>query len=314
MTKEKTAKCDWDGIIAKTPREVEKFVEDWGVLPSIREIFYGFVGEELPNTKGAYKYFDARLVDARLSGLIPFGLFRLDEEREPAGGDSIFLTPDEKFRNALDRLRRIPSEYGLPRWEGQPYQVIIVVEKTGERDPIWSATRDLSVPVMPGRGYAAWESLASLAEDLKEYHGADEKKIAAIYIGDFDPTGEDIPRFVKAALEHFFPRRVEYFEKLAITREQVKRFRLPYRPEDEEEIKKLKKDPRFKNKKRWPYGLYRVEVEALLKRQPEYVKSLVRSAVERFFDVKIHERNKPQEEKLRAELAEKIEKLLRRTD
>jgi len=299
-------KVRWSYWIEKAKEVLPFYQREFGVRPLIRMVFYDLTkgSPGLPNTEYHYKYFDRLLVKARLSGEIPWEGFAEDEARRAGGGDEPYQTVDQAIAVGLDYLRDLPSSYQLPFWWGQDNQVVVMVEKTGERDVFVSLTQHWSVLVAPCRGYAAWGSLKSLADRL------DDRPVSVLYFGDFDPSGEDIPRFVHEALDSLGVVPQE-FMKLAITKEQVELFDLPHRPEDAKEITKLQRNPLYK---KWPYGLYRVEMEALLGTNPGYVRDLLERAITSRFDQAKREEALKAEDAERMEMADKIDELMRKIE
>lgn len=269
----------WKEILPAVPKAIEQFHIDYPRMdPSIRKIFYILVSMELlPNVKKAYKRLDAVLVDERVAKRLPWGLFRLDEERRPVGHDWEYIDPISWAEGCLSDLRSSVRRYSLPFWERQGHMVVVACEKVGDKELLASVLRDYRVRVIPGRGYAAWETWAEEAKNLRE------RKLPLVikYVGDFDPSGEDMPKFLSRVVKYFGLELKEPIEKVSITQEQVERFKLPYEPEKADEIEKLKRDPRFR---KWPYGLYRVETDAMISLHADDFKELLRSSVERYID------------------------------
>ena len=82
------------------------------------------------------------------------------------------------------------------------------------------------VPLMVSRGYASLTYLHSVAEDLQDQ----EKPCYLYHFGDHDPSGEDIGRSIEARLREFAPDAEIYFEKVAVTPDQIRAWDLPTRP------------------------------------------------------------------------------------
>ena len=300
------ARVKWSHWIEKAKETVAFYLREFGIRPLIRMVFYDLTKETpgLPNTEYHYKYFDRLLVKARQTGEIPWDAFAEDAARRSAGGDEPFQTVDQAVAQGIDYLRDLPSTYRFPFWWGQRNQVVVMVEKTGERDVFLSLTRHWNVLVAPCRGNAAWGSLKALADRL------DERPVSVLYFGDFDPTGEAIPRFVHEALD-FLGVVPEHFEKLAVTKEQIERFDLPHEPEEAKEIAKLLRNPLYKT---WPYGLYRVEMEALLGTNPGYVRDLLEEAIASRFDQAKREEALEAEEAERLLMRDQVDELMRKIE
>ena len=98
-----------------------------------------------------------------------------------------------------------------------------------------------------------------------------DKEAVILYYGDFDPSGKDIDRFIKESLE-WFGLDIEFI-RIAITLEQIEEHNLPHTPDDAKEIAKMRRDPRFK---KWEYGLFRVELDALMAFVPIVFENMIK--------------------------------------
>lgn len=300
---------NWKAIdIRKVSDYCKEFYQRYDEYPSIRHIFYRFVDEFWPNTKSVYKRLSVWLRDKRLKGEIDWHLLRDGAGREHEKGDWTYRTPRRHILLWLDLFTQIAERYLLPRWDNQPKKVIVVCEKEADYPIIQSVTKDLNVDTAYARGYSGWRLLFEIAERFKE-----EKKeeLVIIALSDFDPSGgekaerggKDLVSFLLKAMLRLGIENVSV-EKVLVTKEQIEEFKLPYRPEDTEEIAKLRKDPRFKS---WPYGLYRVETVALSSRQPDYFDKTIQDAVKKHFDEKIYQEIRAEEERLQKKVGDFFE-------
>jgi len=266
------------------------------VYPSMRDIFYHFVDKLWPNTKSVYKALSKWLVTQRLNGKVDWRIIRDGSGREYEEGDWIDDTPREHVEAWLDIFVDVGSRYHKPMWLNQPKKVIVACEKEADYPIIKSILGNLHVDTFYERGYTGWRPLFEAVEKIKE----EGKMPIVIALGDFDPSGEDIVRFLKQAFQDLGFKDI-IIEKVVVTKDQVERFKLPHRPEDAKEIAKLQKDPRFK---KWPYGLYRVETAALRDVAPDYFDSIIKEAVEKHFDEEIYAKVKSAEEEAREKIEE----------
>jgi len=283
-------------VIAKYCNET---YERYSEYPSIRDIFYRFVDELWPNTKSVYKSLSKWLVVMRLNGKIDWRIIRDGSGREYETGDWSYKRPREHVNIWLDLFTDIGSRYDLPRWLNQPNKVIIACEKEGDYPIIKAILSSLNVDTFYERGYSGWRPLFEAVEQIK----VEGKTPIVIAIGDFDPSGEDIVRFLAKAFTQLGLQNIQV-EKVVITKEQVEQFKLPYRPEDVDEIAKLHRDPRFK---KWPYGLYRVETAALRAKAPDYFDKTIKEVVEKHFDQEIYEKVKKAEDEARRKIEDFFE-------
>lgn len=286
------------------PKQIEEYCKEyekrWHDYPSVRDLFYRFVDELWANTKSAYKGLSKWLVKKRLSDEIFWGYVRDGGGRETTIGDYPFVDPDRWLKYNLEKLMETADVYHIPRWHNQEKQLVVVCEKEADFPPLKHIANSLYVPVMYTRGYSGWRPWFELVERLRE----NEKPTVIIAIGDFDPSGEDIVRFCEDALKTL-GLEVEV-DKVVVTKEQVEKYDLPHRPEDAEEIAKIRRDPRFKT---WTHGLYRVETAAFRARAPDAFQEVIENAIKKHSNDEIFEETKKLDEKLRKQLKEKLEDL-----
>jgi hypothetical protein len=140
---------------------------------------------------------------------------------------------------------------------------------------------DLGVPIAALRGYAS-ESLEAEVLDLVK---RERREVVLFYVGDFDPTGEDIPRAFEqtTGLE---------LHRVALTPEQVEEYELPPAPGKRTDTRAASFEARHGR-------LVQVELEAL---PPETLRSLVADALEPFLDrgliALVHEREEEERARL----------------
>src|SRR5262245_22951405 len=82
------------------------------------------------------------------------------------------------------------------------------------------------VPLMVARGYASLSLLYSAAEAINEL-------VVPAYIyhlGDFDPSGVNAGEKIEETLRELAPAADIYFERLAVTEQQIAEWSLPTRP------------------------------------------------------------------------------------
>jgi len=104
--------------------------------------------------------------------------------------------------------------------------VEIWTEKDAVAAIMYEETETWDVPLLAGRGYASHSFLYSTAEYIQEIG----KPAYIYYFGDYDPRGLDIARFVEEHLREYAEGVAITFTRVALTREQIDRWRLPTRP------------------------------------------------------------------------------------
>ncbi|RLF17487.1 MAG: hypothetical protein DRN06_03750 [Thermoprotei archaeon] len=307
---------DWDKVLDEIDRAVE-FFRAQGVKPTLRTLFYYLYSKGLlPNTKTAYKGLSKKLVRARKLGRYAWD-FLEDKTRVTLGSlwdsrfsDNILEEYESQLREKLEQLdidvlirNYIPTTPWIyvDRWADQPVVPEIWIEKEAQASTVHNWVRDLAVPVRVNRGYSSWTFIYNNVQSLRRTL-AKHDKVVIYYLGDLDPSGVDIQRFLEKALKFFKveEKKVKLI-RLAVTEEQVEKYGLPPRPEDAETLAKLQRDPRMKKYT----GKYIVELDALVAYAPNEFRELIRKAIRKLWSRKIYSELKKKAE----ELTKKAEKL-----
>jgi len=269
---------NWSKVAAQIGPIVSSFVSR-GIIPTVRTVYYALVSKELiPNTRSAYQGSVKKLVSMRKKGDVDWGNIA-DETRETRGEDEPLWEPDEYAKAYVKAYVKKLRGFTLPRWLNQSYYIEVWIEKFALARTFQNWIGDLNVVLTPSRGYSSWTFLWQAQKRIAEALEGTDKEAIILYFGDFDPSGRDIERFITETLE-WFGISVEV-KNIAVTEEQIERYKLPSTPEDEKEIAKMMRDPRYK---KWEHGLFRVELDALMAFVPEEFKRIVTESVSEYFD------------------------------
>jgi len=324
------ANINWKEILVEVQKSLSYF-EGQGIKPTLRTLFYNLVSKNIMgNTRGTYQGLSKLLVKSRKNGSVSWGALE-DAVRSNYGefndhrfSDDIVETnkrnfeykvtqfnPENVIKDFFDYLKR---KADVDRWADQPTICEIWIEKEALANTVVQWTKDLGVTVRINKGYSSWTFLYNNAEEIKaklERH----EKLVIFYLGDLDPSGLDMDRFLKDALEFFEldESQIE-FRRLGVTGEQVDLYNLPPRPDDIKTLQKLAKDPRSKNYSE----KYIVELDALVAIVPDEFKELLREAVLSVFDETVYKDLKEQAkeyneqiDELLAEAKEKAKEIMR---
>lgn len=234
--------------------ELLALVED-GYPMTVRQVFYRAVAAGLiDKTEREYKSTVSRLLkELRLEGAMPFGWIA-DSTR--------WMRKPTTFSSIEEALRRTARLYRRAVWDQQPCYVEVWCEKDALAGVLYNVTGEYDVPLMVTRGYASLSYLHEAAEAI----AAEDKPAFIYYLGDFDPSGVDIPRHVEARLREFAPQAEIHFECVAVTPEQIAELALPMRPTK-------RSDSRSHS-----FGAESVELDAI---PPERLRALAREVIER---------------------------------
>lgn len=202
-----------------------------GLRLTARQLYYQFVSRDLvPNTARSYKNLTSLLADARYAGLVDWDAIE-DRGRE--------ATSWRQFDSIRECVEQAVRGFRLPRWEGQPYYVELWVEKQALAGVLEPLAAEFHATLLVNKGYSSASAMFEAAQRFmsranqaeSEYFDPDkaEAKPLLFYLGDHDPSGEDMVRDIEERLTEFGVQRLEV-RKLALTMEQVRRFKPPPNP------------------------------------------------------------------------------------
>jgi len=191
----------------------------------------------------------------------------------------------------------------VSRWAKQPIICELWIEKEALAKTIQAWTANLGVQIRVNKGYSSWTFLYNNVQALIGYL-RNHESIKVFYLGDLDPSGVDMERFLHEVLEYFGldDSKVE-LSRLAVTDGQVREYHLPPKPEDAETLAKLGRDPRTANYA----GEFIVELDALVAFVPQEFRRTITDAIKGVWDRGIYD-------KLRVEADEKNEAIAKILD
>lgn len=266
-----------------------------GVL-TLRALHYQLVGLGMTNDISHYKKVINAMIDARWDGAVEFDTFS-DLDRVMVGETEYKETNVWKAVNtAKQQVRAWMTNYHKNRWENQLYYPEILIEKKALQGVFQDVCAKWDVSMGACKGYP---SLTFLHEAHLRYKEAinNGKKPIIIYFGDYDPSGEDIPRSIQ---ENMLKFGVEIeLKRIALMEHQVVDWKLPPAPAKET-------DSRTKN---WD-GLGQVELDAV---KPEKTIKLCEDAIKDIFDEdkydELIEQEKEERTEYRSQLKEYVNNL-----
>jgi hypothetical protein len=260
-------------------------VDDYekGVL-TLRGLHYQLVGLGMTNDIAHYKKVVNSMISARWDDLISFDTFS-DLDRAMVGetaSEEIIL--ENEIESSKNTISYWMDNYYKNRWENQPYYPEVFIEKKALQGVFQRECRNWNVALGACKGYP---SLTFLHESYLRFKDADErgKKVIILYFGDYDPSGEDIPRSIYENILRF-GLDIE-IRRIALMENQVIEWNLPPAPAKET-------DSRTAN---WG-GLGQVELDAV---KPEMLMKLLTDSLKSIFDEALHD------ELMEVEASEKIE-------
>jgi hypothetical protein len=157
------------------------------------------------------------LVQMRRSGAMPYEWLADNTrwQRKPQTFDSV--------EQALQDTARF---YRKSLWNDADCYVEIWLEKDALSGVIFPITEMYDVPLMVARGYAS----LSFLHEAADYIGSLDVPTYIYHFGDFDPSGVNAGQKIEQTLREMAPEAEIYFERVAVTPEQIDQWILPTRP------------------------------------------------------------------------------------
>lgn len=261
-----------------------------GLVVTVRQLYYQFVARGLiSNTEQSYK----RVIDivgkARMAGLLDWDAIE-DRGRVPQ-------VPSEW--SSIESIVDVAiKQFRLPRWNDQPHYAEAWIEKQALAGVLSPLASKLHVTLMVNKGYSSLSAMRESAQRFMRRSGQEaefrvnkgQKESVLFYVGDHDPSGEDMVRDVRDRLANFGVTKLRVV-KVALTMAQVEQYDPPPNPAKVT-------DSRFEAY-RQKYGDQSWELDAL---DPPTLQRLIREAVESVLDTSAMDATLAEEEKQRARL------------
>lgn len=316
----------WAPILERAAMIVQSY--DTGV--TLRQLFYRLVAEEvIPNRQTTYKALSRETAQARRDGWFP----DLFDRTRAIHRAQTFTSPDDARQWLKDRYRRDRTEgqpfavylavekHGLVEqlrdWFGGYGVPILSLGGYSSQTYVDEVRADLERQLFPDDALDTYKQLARewvaesggyeaakaniiaglLGEVLQETTAPDPptatRQAVLLYGGDFDPSGEDIPRdFLERVEDETQHLLFDHSRRVALTAEQVTGYDLP------PQMGKAA-DPRASQFIAKHGRLVQVELDAL---PPDVLRSLYQSALDEFVDVSTFEAVLEQEQTERESL------------
>ena len=199
-----------------------QIIEDYqgqGLRLTLRQLYYQLVSRNaIQNIERSYKNLSTLVSDARLAGLMDWDAIE-DRVRRPQR--------QNEFEDLRDLTEAAIQSYRLPRWKGQKWYAELWVEKDALAGVLAPLSSEYHVTLMVNRGYS---SQSAMYESAERFNSArDGRTPILFYLGDHDPSGEDMVRDIEERLSMFGVNGLEVW-KLALTMDQVKHYNPPPNP------------------------------------------------------------------------------------
>lgn len=242
-----------------------------GYRLTLRQLYYQLVSRDIiPNRQAEYAKLSNLLKEGRMAGIVDWDAIedRLRRPDVPASWES----PKQIIQACI-------SQYRVNRMKGQSTYIEVWVEKDALSGVLKRVTEKYHVPIVVNRGYS---SATAMHDAHMRFADVPEnvESILVIYIGDFDPSGQDMIRDITDRILEFnaVSNYVFRVAPIALLRSQIRTYDPPPNPA------KIT-DPRAKEyiKK---YGPTSWEVDAL---RPEILHSLLEDEILSHLDMEKYE-------------------------
>jgi hypothetical protein len=263
----------------------EKLLEIVAVMRpmTVRQVFYqATVRGIIEKSEHGYNKVQTDLTLLRRAGELPYDWLADNTrwQRKPTTFDSV-----------AQALRNTARLYRKSLWTDADAYVEVWLEKDPLAGVIYPITSIYDVPLMVARGYA---SLSFLHEAAEYISGIDVP--AYIYhLGDHDPSGINAGEKIEETLTELAPYADIYFERLAVTPNQIVAWNLPSRPTKKTDTRAKNFDSEFS-----------VELDAI---EPATLREIVQAAIERHLPREQFEVLKAAEESERAIISKLVGEL-----
>jgi len=266
-------------------KEKSEFTKEWIISNSVeiceeyekgmltlRALHYQLVSRGMTNNIDHYKKVVNAMTYARWGGIISFDTFS-DLDRVMIGStkyeETILEDKIEEGKNQVGLWMRV---YNKNKWENQPNYVEVLIEKKALQGVFTDVCRKWKVGMGACKGYP---SLTFLHEAYLRFKEAQDngKNIIILYFGDYDASGEDIPRSIGENMNKF-GIDIE-IKRIALMEHQVKEWKLPHAPTKESDTRAANWD-----------GIGQVELDAV---SPNKIISLCEEAISDVFDEELYD-------------------------
>lgn len=259
--------------------QINEILEDYhkqGYVLTLRQLYYQLVSSDvIPNKSSEYNKLSFLLKEGRMGGYVDWDAIedRLRHPDKPAAWDS-----------PAQILQACANQYRRDRMEGQENYIEVWVEKDALSGVLKRVTEQYGIPIVVNRGYSSCTAMFDAHNRFDRARRRDQI-IKLIYIGDFDPSGQDMIRDITDRIFEFNDNSDEDdfgsydFEiiPIALTMDQIQQYTPPPNPA------KIT-DPRAVDYIR-KYGPTSWEVDAL---RPEVLNDILTQAITENIDESLY--------------------------
>lgn len=185
---------------------------------TLRGVFYRVVSVgAVEKSEAGYRLVGRQLLKLRRASVIPYSWI--------TDGTRLIRKP-RSWSDVETMLDDAAASYRRALWHDQDVHVLLLSEKDAISGVVYPITAAWDVELGIVRGYSSETFVYSVAESI----AATEKTTFVYQLGDHDPSGVDAWRSFEEKVRGFAPDAEAFFERLAVTPEQIAALNLPTRP------------------------------------------------------------------------------------
>lgn len=165
-----------------------------GYRLTLRQLYYQLVSRDvIPNKQAEYSKLSNMLKEGRMGGIVDWDAIedRLRKPERPSSWDS-----------PKDILEVCINQFALPRQMLQENYIEVWVEKDALSGVLKRVTQKYHIPILVNRGYSSASAMFDAYHRFKEAYENDQM-IRIIYLGDYDPSGQDMIRDIRDRILEF---------------------------------------------------------------------------------------------------------------
>ena len=205
----------------ETRREALWDIIQAGKPMTVRQVFYqATVRGLVEKAESGYQKVQTDLTLMRRAGDLPYD-WLADNTR--------WQRKPRTFNGIEAALKHTVEFYRKALWADADCYVEIWIEKDALAGVVLPITAAFDVPLMVARGYASLSFLYTAAEYINNL----AVPTYIYHLGDFDPSGVNAAEKIEETLGELAPDAEIYFERIAVTPEQIEAWRKPSRSQQQ---------------------------------------------------------------------------------
>jgi len=247
---------------------------------TLRALHYQLVAIGMTNDISHYKKVVNSMIEARWENIISFDTFS-DLDREMIGYTDYKETIlENEIESGKYQVEAWMNNYFKNKWENQNVYLEVFIEKKALQGVFEDICRKWNVALGACKGYPSLTFLNQAYKRFLEAKVNGKENLIILYFGDYDASGEDIPRSINENM-HKFGINIE-IKRIALLERQVIEWNLPHAPTKEIDTRASK----------WE-GFGQVELDAV---SPKKIIELCDNAIQEHFSYSLYKDLKEVEE------------------